>query len=279
MFASDDIQRWTLGDWSPEVLVGPDLVLFVGGSALAAATGNRFVAAVTAVWTTGVAIALAAYSVSEGVAGWGALLMAMATIGTGAATLTLWRGHLPVEWFFVGPFRFRVAADRPPRSHLRRSLVQLVVFWIAFFLLIPWLLSSVESELGLVWEPLQADWIRPVVVAVFVPVSAFALWSCTSMALVGHGTPLPADTARELVVVGPYRYVRNPMALAGVIQTACAGLWFGSWMVLAAAVAGGWLWNTFIRPEEEADLEARFGEPYARYAGQVRCWVPSRPTG
>lgn len=37
VFASDDVRRWTLGGWPPGLLVGPDLVLFVGGSAVGAA--------------------------------------------------------------------------------------------------------------------------------------------------------------------------------------------------------------------------------------------------
>lgn len=36
VFASDDVRRWTLGGWDPQVLVVPDLLLFAGASALAA---------------------------------------------------------------------------------------------------------------------------------------------------------------------------------------------------------------------------------------------------
>jgi hypothetical protein len=32
VFASDDVREWTLGGWSPALLVVPDLVLFSGGS-------------------------------------------------------------------------------------------------------------------------------------------------------------------------------------------------------------------------------------------------------
>jgi protein-S-isoprenylcysteine O-methyltransferase Ste14 len=39
---------------------------------------------------------------------------------------------------------------------------------------------------------------------------------------------------------------------------------------------GAVAWNMLIRPDEEADLAARFGEPYRQYAEQVRCWVPTR---
>ena len=78
----------------------------------------------------------------------------------------------------------------------------------------------------------------------------------------------------RLAITGPYRSVRNPMALAGLLQTVGVGLVVGSWMVCAIAVAGAVVWNVFIRPAEEADLAARFGEPYRRYAEHVRCWIP-----
>ncbi|MGB3736554.1 MAG: hypothetical protein WA964_16455 [Ilumatobacter sp.] len=41
-----------------------------------------------------------------------------------------------------------------------------------------------------------------------------------------------------------------------------------------SAAAGSVVWNFFIRPDEEADLLARFGRPYQAYADQVRCWIP-----
>ena len=105
--------------------------------------------------------------------------------------------------------------------------------------------------------------------------SALGLWACVTMALRGNGTPLPAETARELVITGPYRSVRNPMALAGLLQTVGVGLVVGSWMVLAIAAAGALVWNVFIRPTEEADLLVHFGEPYRLYAERVRCWIPT----
>ena len=39
------------------------------------------------------------------------------------------------------------------------------------------------------------------------------------MAVTGRGTPLPFDAARDLVVSGPYRLVRNPMVVAGLTQS------------------------------------------------------------
>jgi len=256
--------------------VVPDVVLFVVASALAAIFGSRWCAAVVAVWTLGITVALALYALIDRVAGWGAVAMLLASIGTLGATLTLWFGSLPRQWFFVGPFGFRPAEDRPRSRHLLQSLGQVVVFWGFFLVVLPAVLSWIEMRLRLEWPALD----RPAVAwaggLVFLLGSATGLWSMISMALVGEGTPLPAATARKLVVVGPYRFVRNPMAVAGAVQTVGVGLWLGSWSVLVAAGAGCLVWNSFIRPDEEADLRRRFGEPYIRYCAEVRCWIPRR---
>jgi protein-S-isoprenylcysteine O-methyltransferase Ste14 len=276
--ASSDVQSWTLGTWDPAILAGPDLVLFVGASALAAATGSRIAATVAAAWTTGVTIALTVYGLVEQEAGWGVVLMALATLGTLAAAATMWRGFLPLGWFFVGPFSFHVADEASGAHHLRRSLAQLVVFWTTFFVVVPLVLTWVEQRLRLDWGALDEPALHVLGLVLFLFGSAIGLWACVTMALRGEGTPLPAETARTLVVAGPYGWVRNPMALAGLLQTMGVGFIVGSWMVIAIAVAGALVWNFLIRPTEEADLAARFGQPYHRYAEQVRCWIPTRPS-
>ena len=120
--ASGEVRVWTLGQWDPAILVGPDLVLFVGASALAAALGSRIAAAIAAVWTTAVTVALALYGLFEQKAGWGVVLMAVATVSTVAAAATTWRGSFPTGWFFVGPFSFRVAEEASGARHLRAAL-------------------------------------------------------------------------------------------------------------------------------------------------------------
>lgn len=278
VFASDDVRRWTLGGLDRSVLAVPDLVLFAGASGLAAVRGSRFWSAVTAVWTVAVTVALGVYGLVQQEAGWGVVCMVAATVGTLVSTSALWLGGLPTRWFFVGPFRFRVADDRAGTGHLRRSLAQLVVFWSTFFLLVPAVVVFVERRLDVRWPALEHPGWTLTGWLVFLGASAIGLWSCVTMALIGHGTPLPAETARDLVVEGPYRFVRNPMAVAGALQTIGVGLIFGSWLVVAIAVAGAVAWNVVIRPGEEADLAERFGPAYEHYRSEVRCWVVTRPS-
>ncbi len=271
---SDEVRRWTLGSWDPVLLVGPDIVFFVLASALVAVFADRRVAAVCALWTTAVAVALVVDGLLRRQGGWGAFLMTFATVGTLASTATLWFGELPRRWFFIGPFAFRPAGPQRSSTHLRHGLTQLVVFWTAFLVVLPLGLAWAETRLRIEWPALSGADLSIAGAAVFCTASALGTWSCFAMTLRGDGTPLPAMTARKLVVVGPYRYVRNPMAVAGAVQTIGVGLVLGSWTVIVSAFAGSLVWNFFIRPDEEADLRTRFGNAYTSYASVVRCWIP-----
>lgn len=155
-----------------------------------------------------------------------------------------------------------------------KTLGQTVVFWSVFLFLLPAVIFAVEGRTGLNgWRfggPACA-WGGAVLFALG---GSLGLASGLVMAVCGRGTPLPADCARELVVVGPYRYIRNPMAVAGLAQGVGVGLFLGSPAVVAYALVGGPVWHLFVRPWEEADLERRFGEPYRRYRAAVWCWVP-----
>jgi len=272
---SPRVRAATLGDLPAAVLAVPDLLLFVGASALAAGLGSRRWAGVALAWTALVTGGLWAYALATRQAGWGAIAMAAALTGTVGAALTLTHGGLPGHWIIVGPFRFRPApADRSPGAHLRQSLRQLVVFWVAFFVVVPLALRWVEGQLRLHGSALDGPAAIVAGAVLLVVFSAVGIWSCVTMALRGSGTPLPAATARDLVVAGPYRWVRNPMAVAGGAQTIAVGLIVGSWLVVVVAVAGGALWDVAIRPQEEADLATRFGPAFARYRAAVRCWLP-----
>ena len=109
------------------------------------------------------------------------------------------------------------------------------------------------------------------VFVVLVLASGLGLWSAFAMSTRGGGTPLPAAMPNRLVIAGPYRFVRNPMALAGIVQGAAVGLIASSWLVVLYALLGSLVWNHVARPHEEADLERRFGPEFTAYRDAVRC--------
>src|SRR5262245_52692621 len=111
-------------------------------------------------------------------------------------------------------------------------------------------------------------------VAMFVLLSLLGIWGGITMALNGDGTPLPVDGTQRLVARGPYAYLRNPMAVAGLGQGLMVGLHAGSWLTILYVFVGGLIWNYIARPMEEADMAKKFGASYERYTAEVKCWRP-----
>ena len=72
-----------------------------------------------------------------------------------------------------------------------------------------------------------------------------------------------------------YRYVRNPIAVAGVVQGIAVGWYLGSYAVIVYSLAGAVLWHVAVRPVEEAGLNSRFGKTYNEYQQRVRLWIPT----
>lgn len=174
-------------------------------------------------------------------------------------------------------FRGREARPTTCWCIVLKTLCQTVVFWSIFLFLLPTAIFAVEGRTCLAECRLDGPGFICGGIVLFTLGGSLGLTSGFVMAVRGRGTPLPSDCARKLVVVGPYRYIRNPMAVAGLAQGLGVGLFLGSPAVLAYALAGGPVWHVFVRPWEEADLERRFGEPYRRYRAAVRCWVPCLP--
>ncbi|WP_300266746.1 isoprenylcysteine carboxylmethyltransferase family protein [Microbacterium sp.] len=271
VFASDSIRTLTLGGLDPVLIAIVDIPLFVVASALIA-FGVRRLAWVVAPWAAVVTSGMAIYATLSGEAGWGVLVMAAATAGSVAAGLVVRLGRLPVGWILFGPFRITVAPIAQARTHVVRTGVQVFVFWGLFLVVFPAVIVILEQRWALhVAFPIAVRWAGLVVL---IAASALGIWSAIAMSTRGAGTPLPSATARTLVIAGPYRFVRNPMALAGIAQGAAVGLMAGSWLVVTYALCGSLVWNGVVRPLEERDLVARFGPAYADYARRVRCWLP-----
>ena len=101
-----------------------------------------------------------------------------------------------------------------------------------------------------------------------------ALWCIVTFIAIGRGTPAPFDPPRRLVIVGPYRLVRNPMYIGAGLALAGAALFYESWALLAYCAAFAVVTLLFVVVYEEPTLRATFGEPYVSYCQRVNRWWP-----
>ena len=152
------------------------------------------------------------------------------------------------------------------------AILQTIAFWSFFLAIAPAGIVWLENQFGIHRFDLGvAKWL---VVAIFIASGSTCIYCAWLFATQGKGTPVPFQSPNHLVIRGPYRYVRNPMAIGGILQGVLVGLFLGSWLVIIYAICGAFFWHWFARPPEERDLLARHGEPYARYRESVRCWMP-----
>lgn len=88
-------------------------------------------------------------------------------------------------------------------------------------------------------------------------------------------TPYPRGVPKQLVIIGPYRYVRNPMLLGILLIVLGEGFYFQSLSILSYMAAFFIFVNLLLLPGEERRLEERFGENYLHYKEKVHRWLPT----
>jgi protein-S-isoprenylcysteine O-methyltransferase Ste14 len=167
---------------------------------------------------------------------------------------------------------FRPAPNRSRAQNLLWTAAQCAVVWGTTLVVLPLLIVELERRLGVHGFRFRAQTV--VAIALFMAASALNLATGAVLAVIGRGTPLPLASPQSLVLTGPYRYVRNPMAIAGISQGIAVAIWLGSWTVLAYAFAGAVFWHVVLRPAEEADLVSRFGAEYEAYRRAIPLWYP-----
>ena len=149
------------------------------------------------------------------------------------------------------------------------SLIVGASFFALWFWLLPeWLNFTVAAASEARWR-----WLAAVPSVLGFSVALRCIWD---FGWTGRGTPAPMVPPKRLVVVGFYRYVRNPMYVGFAIGW--IGLWivFGraNWTVIIGATAVALGVHLFVLLYEEPTLESKFGDDYREYRRNVRRWWP-----
>lgn len=141
-------------------------------------------------------------------------------------------------------------------------------FGLWFWLLPSWLGFRVETASAARWR-----WLAAIPSILGFAVALRCVWD---FGWTGRGTPAPIAPPTRLVVVGFYRYVRNPMYLG------FAAGWIGLWIVfghanpvvIASVLAAALGVHLFVVFYEEPTLRKMFGSDYIEYCHNVARWLP-----
>jgi protein-S-isoprenylcysteine O-methyltransferase Ste14 len=149
------------------------------------------------------------------------------------------------------------------------SLIVGSAFFALWFWLLPsWLGFRVDAGRAVSWR-----WLAALPSVLGFAVAIRCVWD---FGHTGRGTPAPFAPPQRLVVVGFYRYLRNPMYVGFFIGW--IGLWIvlgrANWSVIAGAAAVVLGVNLFVRLYEEPHLRKMFGADYEEYCRNVRRWLP-----
>jgi protein-S-isoprenylcysteine O-methyltransferase Ste14 len=154
---------------------------------------------------------------------------------------------------------------------LVRTIVYASLFIALILIYVP---AQLLSSSGIVRPETMGT---PQIISMFIGAfgAIIALWCVFTFAFVGKGTPAPFDPPRQLVIRGPYRFVRNPMYLGAGLALASAALFYQSWPILVYTAVFFLATHFFVLGYEEPTLRKTFGQAYDTYCRQVKRWWPS----
>lgn len=149
---------------------------------------------------------------------------------------------------------------------------------IGVLLVIPWILMWITNDSTIGWLlPWSLDFLIFLVGVTILVTGLLLMIYCIRMfSHIGEGTLAPWAPPQKLVVVGIYRYMRNPM-ITGVLLSL-----LGESIILSNHAVFLWFFFSFLGnhvyfiKSEEPGLVARFGEEYEEYLRNVPRWLPRR---
>ena len=151
-----------------------------------------------------------------------------------------------------------------------------LIRWLSAILLLPINVTIIIPLVFFELDPSKSSDLEKGV-ALFIGLSGLIL-SISSVRLFakkgGGGTPAPWDPINQLIISGPYRYVRNPMLIGVIVILFCESLFFYSqpFFIYACLFAIG---NIIYFPLlEEPKLLKRYGNEYQKYLNNVPRWIP-----
>jgi len=141
------------------------------------------------------------------------------------------------------------------------------------FLILPGFAAFIMPLILAAIDPWRFDffWLGLLVVLIGL---VLLLWCVRDFYMAGKGTLAPWDPPKRLVVIGLYRYMRNPMYVGVLLLVAGWSLLFSSPVLVVYTIMLAIVFHVRVLLHEEPWLESQFGDDWRQYRASVNRWLP-----
>jgi len=148
---------------------------------------------------------------------------------------------------------------------LLRALVNVIALGGIVLIAVPLLLARIDPFKGNTWTP-------GIIIVAFG--ASNLLWCARDFFVSGKGTVAPWDPPKTLVIVGLYKFVRNPIYLGDLFLVLGWSFYFTSPLLLLYVIFLGIFFHCGVIYREEPWLESQFQEQWQIYKKNVPRWLP-----
>jgi protein-S-isoprenylcysteine O-methyltransferase Ste14 len=143
--------------------------------------------------------------------------------------------------------------------------------FVALFAWLAWSLRINDKRWSFRW-PAETE--IPGMILVIIG-GLLVLASAVVFVIRGRGTPAAFDAPKRFVVLGPYKYMRNPIYVGGTLVLVGFALFDHSISILLFSLVFFLLFHLFVVFFEEPELKRKFGAEYEDYCKTIPRWIPS----
>lgn len=159
----------------------------------------------------------------------------------------------------------------------KNRMLALVIGALIFPIMIPVflvvVLPHVDNYFGI--DPFFYGLVNTIIGVIAIIIGGIvAIWTIVIQITLASGTPFPMLPTKKLLIVGPFKYCRNPMTLGTIMAYGGIAISIGSFTALLAVALFAAILIGYLKIIEEKELQMRFGNEYIEYKKKTPFIIP-----
>ena len=165
--------------------------------------------------------------------------------------------------------------DNPNKNRIVALVIGALIFPITLPVCLVLVVPQVDNYLGI--SSFFYGWGNVIVGVMAIVIGGIvAIWTIVIQISLASGTPFPMVPTKKLLIVGPFKYCRNPMTLGTIIAYAGVAILIGSFSALVVVAVLAAILVGYLKIIEEKELQMRFGSEYIEYKKKTPFIIPMK---